>query len=315
MLKCSAYLYNTFNSKDFFVSNLELRFHFNGGEKINEPYGFANYVDLGERGVDTRLGRLNCSIDPRAPEYPWQSPYAYYGNSPIWQLDYKGMGSTSTHTDKDGKVVAVYNDGDNNIYKHNDLGKWDGKSVLTKIGSGITNMGKTKYWDEFASHDSKNNILQTAPNSGNYANLQAQIKFNVTINNSVNSWHDYSKKEMDKLGPIDAIMWLKKNSARFGILDVKENLGHSTGYLLGDFYVTGESVGNYLFGLNLNYAKPMLESKGDFWTDAMIQAGAYHNRSNKVNNPKVPPYYGEINASGRWIGNGYWGGKKNLIDY
>jgi hypothetical protein len=291
------------------------RFHFNGGEAINEVYGTDNYVDLGERGVDTRLGKLNWSIDPRAAEYPWQSPYAYYGNSPIWQLDYKGMGSTSTHTDKDGKVIAVYNDGDNNIYKHDDVSKWDGKSVLGKTGSGITKMGKTKYWDEFANHDSKNNIIQTAPNSGNYANLQAQIKFNVSVDNYTDRWHNYAKKEMDKLGPIDAILWLKEKSARYGILDVKENLGHATGYLLGDFYVTGESVGNYLFGLNVNYARPIIEPKGEFWTDVMIIAGAYHNKTNKVNNPRVPPYYGEINSSGRWISNGYWGGKKNLRSF
>ncbi len=68
------------------------RFGFNGGEAINEVYGKDNYVELGERGVDTRLGKLNWSTDPRAKEYPWQSPYAYYTNSPIWQIDFKGMG-------------------------------------------------------------------------------------------------------------------------------------------------------------------------------------------------------------------------------
>lgn len=29
------------------------------GEKLNEIMGIGNYVDLGERGVDTRIGRLN----------------------------------------------------------------------------------------------------------------------------------------------------------------------------------------------------------------------------------------------------------------
>ncbi len=30
--------------------------------------------------------------DPREAEYPWQSTYAYYSNSPIWKIDYKGGG-------------------------------------------------------------------------------------------------------------------------------------------------------------------------------------------------------------------------------
>ena len=32
------------------------------------------------------------SIDPRAIEYPWQSPYAYHRNSPIWKVDFLGGG-------------------------------------------------------------------------------------------------------------------------------------------------------------------------------------------------------------------------------
>ena len=70
------------------------RFGFNGKENIDEVYGKGNLPDLGDRMEDVRLGRLNWNTDRKQAEYPWQSPYAYYGNSPIWQIDYNGEGGT-----------------------------------------------------------------------------------------------------------------------------------------------------------------------------------------------------------------------------
>jgi hypothetical protein len=90
------------------------RFSFNGGEKVDEIYGDASYVDLGERGLDVRLGRLNWKLDTRAAEYPWQSPYAYFGNSPIAQIDYNGEGD---YYGKDGKHLGSdKNKNDNKVY-------------------------------------------------------------------------------------------------------------------------------------------------------------------------------------------------------
>lgn len=43
------------------------------------------------REYDARLGRMT-SIDPRTPEYPWQSPYVYHLNTPIWKIDFLGGG-------------------------------------------------------------------------------------------------------------------------------------------------------------------------------------------------------------------------------
>jgi hypothetical protein len=112
---------------------LAYRFHFNGGEAINEVYGNANYVDLGERGVDTRLGILNWTIDPRFKEYPWQSPYAYYANSPIWQIDYLGMGKLTRYVGEDGKELANTKDGNNSTItvtndKRVEFDKWKTES-------------------------------------------------------------------------------------------------------------------------------------------------------------------------------------------
>lgn len=67
------------------------RYGFNGAEKDDEAKGLGNQYDLGLRTYDPRLGRM-FSRDPRAPEYPWQSPYVYHRNSPISIIDYLGGG-------------------------------------------------------------------------------------------------------------------------------------------------------------------------------------------------------------------------------
>ena len=67
------------------------RYGFNNAEKDDEISGIGNTYDLGARMYNPRLGRM-FSPDPREKEYPWQSTYAYYRNSPIWKLDYKGEG-------------------------------------------------------------------------------------------------------------------------------------------------------------------------------------------------------------------------------
>jgi hypothetical protein len=69
------------------------RFGFTLGENINEISGDRNYVDIGERGVDTRLGKLNWRVDPDFSKYPNSSPYIYAANSPIRLIDINGKGA------------------------------------------------------------------------------------------------------------------------------------------------------------------------------------------------------------------------------
>jgi RHS repeat-associated protein len=67
------------------------RYGFNGEELMNELSGDGMAYDLGERFYDGRLGKM-FSLDPLSAQYPWQSPYAYCYNNPIWIVDVKGMG-------------------------------------------------------------------------------------------------------------------------------------------------------------------------------------------------------------------------------
>jgi hypothetical protein len=88
------------------------RFGFNGGEKMNEIYGVGNYVDLGERGVDVRLGRLNWSVDPLAKKFPSESNYSFAGNNPIALIDEEGKKKVyylSIISDKGFTVIKTVN--------------------------------------------------------------------------------------------------------------------------------------------------------------------------------------------------------------
>ena len=91
----------------------EYKWGFNRGLKTNEIYGNNNYVELGERGIDVRLARLNWKMDPWFTKYPWQSPYAYFKNSPISKTDWKGLGdekdkSNNSKKTEDKKTINVF---------------------------------------------------------------------------------------------------------------------------------------------------------------------------------------------------------------
>lgn len=69
---------------------MKYRFGFNGQEKDNEVSGVGNSVSFKYRIHDTRLGRF-LSVDPLAPDYPWNSPYAFAENDVIGCIDLEGL--------------------------------------------------------------------------------------------------------------------------------------------------------------------------------------------------------------------------------
>jgi RHS repeat-associated protein len=74
-----------------------------------------NIYDFHARGYDPVIGRT-WQVDSMADSYyPW-SPYAWVMNNPLKYMDPTGM--FSTHTDEDGNVVAVFDDGDLGVYRH-----------------------------------------------------------------------------------------------------------------------------------------------------------------------------------------------------
>lgn len=134
------------------------------GKELQEDLGL-DWYDYGFRFNDPALGRWH-SQDLLSERYYTQSPYQYVMNNPISHFDPDG---TSTHTDSSGVVVAVYDDGDHSIYRHNSLpdsyaqdddgleyetvkdNNGNEKQVATNKLSGGETMGETDYWDEFIS--------------------------------------------------------------------------------------------------------------------------------------------------------------------
>ena len=66
------------------------RFGFQGQETDDEVYGSENAVSFKYRVHDARIGRF-LSLDPLAPEYPWNSPYAFSENKVIQFIELEGL--------------------------------------------------------------------------------------------------------------------------------------------------------------------------------------------------------------------------------
>ena len=92
------------------------RFGFNGHEKIDEIAGRSgSRLDLGARIYNPLLGRM-FSPDPREKEYPWQTTYAYYANSPVSIVDVNGEGGGTTGMPYQERIMAPDVEAQNSIY-------------------------------------------------------------------------------------------------------------------------------------------------------------------------------------------------------
>ncbi|TCJ15244.1 hypothetical protein EPD60_07910, partial [Flaviaesturariibacter flavus] len=87
-----------------FAAGTGYRYGFNGKE--DDPDLADGLIAFEARAYDSRISRF-FSNDPRSEEYPWQSPYAYYSNSPTGVIDFNGEGDyykkDGTHLGNDGK--------------------------------------------------------------------------------------------------------------------------------------------------------------------------------------------------------------------
>jgi hypothetical protein len=133
-------------------------------------------------------------------------------------------------------VLAVYEDGDCGVYRHN-ISTWDGSS-LWKKGSWV---GETWLWDEFLEHGSFTGKVENTIATG------TRILFGASWNDDLSSWMQMADLS---LSPVIAL-----NSRTGGIFDIKNipalaPYGPTTGKLLNGKYATAESAGNFLAGYN-----------------------------------------------------------------
>jgi RHS repeat-associated protein len=283
------------------------QFKFNGKEQQDE-LNLLTY-DYGARMYDPALGKW-WQVDPLSEKYQSWSPYAYVMNNPLKFMDPTGM--FSTHTNEEGEVVAVYDDGDNGVYKHEKNA--DGGSVTKaqidkrhkkSTSGGGEKMGETEYWDEFIN-----------PGSGE---AEGTIFFGES-----QSWDPLIEWGNEKATNQD-LMITKKESENHGVLDIKENKdwapgGHMDGRLLNGKYATARSAGNYLAGMN--GVTGTFQGEHISGETYMKLAGAYQQKELSYVNAALivttgmsfgpAPYYGEETYSGRRIQEGINAGNKKL---
>ena len=199
------------------------RYRFAGKEEQRFGTFDLTLSDFGARYYDPFTARWTAR-DPMAGKYHSLSPYNYCAGNPVSLVDPDGL---STHADSTGLVVAVYDDGDNGVYRHQiSSNTYDGSYLDSSDGVYV---GKTLFWDEFIS-----------PETGKVMN-DCMILFDKSFDSQIT----YLSTIADGLD-LSLIAFFSSPGRMF---DIKSKVG-SVGALLHGYYVTSRSAGNYLAGYN-----------------------------------------------------------------
>ena len=296
-------------------TGVSYRYGFNTQEKDDEIAGEGNSYTAEFWQYNSRLGR-RFNMDPLAAVAPGWSPYRTFYCNPIIYIDPTGL-FESTHTDEDGNVIAVFNDGDNSVYKHekNADGSNPTEYQLTKraekkgTSSGGSKMGETEHWDEFVSPETGKTLT-------NY-----KIQFGKSFDPIISEMHKKTKN-MD-------LKEVASNSACGKLFDIKKDYV-GVGGLLNGKYATSRSAGNFLagynaegatyFGVEISFttfqklagALHIEESNGRKLTKAqmldILLFGTY--MSSDINKFRATPTYGELNYQYRMSLSGWSFGNK-----
>ena len=187
------------------------------------------YQHFGARNYDP-ASCIFLQPDPLAEKYYGFSPYNYCAGDPVNLVDPEGS-SLSTHTDAFGNIVAVYNDGDLGVYRHNGDREYT-KNDLDKLYSKSTSAGGTKMGESVQ-------IFSFATNAGD-ADTSIRIDFNsMELTYAVQSIIDAKPSLTEYM----------KNAQSKGIWDLKEQEKYKNrGSLLFGKYASPRDAGNFAAG-------------------------------------------------------------------
>lgn len=124
------------------------RYGFQGQEKDDEVKGEGNSVNYKYRMHDPRIGRF-FSLDPLAPDYPWNSPFAFSENRVIDGVELEGLEyyyfGDGRFVGKIGTDPSVRRVNDNYTFEQaqytinkansNDVDSWAASDILRFAGS------------------------------------------------------------------------------------------------------------------------------------------------------------------------------------
>jgi RHS repeat-associated protein len=276
------------------------------GIELEKSFGLEAYETF-YRGLDPQIGRFN-GVDPKSEFGYSVSPFASMVNNPVKNVDPLGD-VASTHTDNDGNVIAVYNDGDLGVYKHGDNanGKVPTRAQIDKRheksnSAGGEKIGATEYWDEFADLKTKEPVGSLVLDNRTEASWDYIVKW--MHNDAMN----YDLPEIANKSKLHQKYDLKNDADWAGVGPNHEMKGR----LLNGKWATARSAGNFLAGWNGATATYFFGRVTG--TNYMKMAGALNvGEWNKANAAGIliygtsygpPPYYGEDEYSGRRIAEG-----------
>ena len=155
---------------------------FGGHEKDDEIKGSGNHLSFNDYGYDPRTGRRFC-LDPHAKDYPEISPYAAFGDNPIFFTDPDGRDIKPSITFKASSFNPILN----NLLKNNSsfntaLGKYknDPKFNITlDINNAKVPAGK-------AANTSYNFNYQTVNGKKVTTSIEANISFRTDAGDNTN---------------------------------------------------------------------------------------------------------------------------------
>ncbi len=193
------------------------------------------------------------SRDPHFEKYFWMSPYAYCANNPVKYVDPSGE-EFSTHTDENGKVIKVYNDGNIGIYKHSqdEIKAFENGK---KFSNDMENLvGYTLHENSFREND----IIDF----GSYAAKKWMDYFELWINNAC-------------INQKDGILKYGIMAVNGGIFDPKSRLKNGS-QISNMVYFSPRDLGNYaagFIGKKLGFSK----------TEILARFGAFELSGNNLN--------------------------------
>ena len=219
-------------------------FRYNGKE-LDSKNGL-NWYDYGTRHYDATLGRWHV-VDPLGEFTISTSSYTYCHNNPINLVDPTGC-LASTHTDSLGTVVAVYNDGDLGVYRHNSDEEGT-KRILEKeysssnTSGGGEKMGETLEWNSFVTYEKEGKKVVAKILFGEYSARDM-------INKNLNLIQSFTMKNNE----IFKLVFYAFNARNGKPFDIKHKNPYIGSQISEGKYVSMRDAGNYLAGrvANLN---------------------------------------------------------------
>ncbi len=174
------------------------------------------------------------TMDLLCEKYYSISPYAWCANNPVRFVDPTGM-FVSTHTDEDGNVIAVFDDGDTGVYKHTGKGNEAAKNIEKNYNENNTSANGEKMGESLHSLSFADQSLYNK--TGEVQNAEIKIDFGSTeLTDKV--------KEIIKADPSLIEYALKARTN--GNWDLKNNT--STGSNLFGKYASPRDAGNFAAG-------------------------------------------------------------------